>query len=78
MIITRALLCTVHKSKSQHDVQIYGVSPPPSHCTGSRAPSSQEEWQQSSSTSPVIQHFSDAWTTVNNEAGNQQGYTTHC
>jgi len=31
MIITRALLCTcaVHKSKSQRDVQIYGVSSPP-------------------------------------------------
>ena len=42
-IITRALLCTVHESKSQRDVQIYGVSSPLSHCTGYRAPSSQEE-----------------------------------
>ena len=25
MIITRALLCTVHESKSRRDVQIYGV-----------------------------------------------------
>jgi len=41
-IITRALLCTVHESKSQRDVQIYGVSSPPSHCTGYRAPSSKK------------------------------------
>ena len=50
-IITRALLHTVHESKSQRDVQIYGVSSPPSHCTGYRASSSQEErihsWQPS-------------------------------
>ena len=30
-IITPALLCTVHEIKSQRDVQIYGVSSPPSH-----------------------------------------------
>jgi len=51
MIITRALLCTVHESKSQCDVQIYGVSSSPSHCTGYQAPLSQEErthsWQPS-------------------------------
>jgi len=50
-IITRALLCTVHESKSQCDVQIYGVSSSPSHCTGYRAPLLQEErthsWQPS-------------------------------
>jgi len=42
---------SVHESKSQCDVQIYGVSSPPIHCTGYRAPSSQEErthsWQPS-------------------------------
>ena len=42
-IITCALLCTVHESKSQRNVQIFGVSSPPSHCTGYRARSSQEE-----------------------------------
>jgi len=46
-IITLALLCTVHEGKSRHDVQIYGVSSPPSHCTGYRASSSQEEWTHS-------------------------------
>ena len=28
MIITHALLCTLHESKSQRDVQIYGLLPP--------------------------------------------------
>jgi len=34
----RAVVHSIHKSKSQHDVQIYGVPSPPSHCTGYRAP----------------------------------------
>jgi len=46
MIITCVV---VHSTrKSQRDVQIYRVSSPPSHCTGYRAPSSQEQthsWQ---------------------------------